>query len=104
MEKFFFQDVCKGPFIFYFLIKVFFNKSIFRYKDDLLVMDKTGRFQLFDKSGNFREVLASIDAYIGNGFVLRGNEAIIACSGIVTDKVIYFFYFIPKNVAVVLLR
>lgn len=53
-------------------------------------MDKTGRFQVFDKSGNFKEVAGCIDAYIGNGFVVRGDEAVIACSGIVTDSVRFF--------------
>lgn len=46
-------------------------------------MDKTGRFQLFDKEGNFKGILAEIDAYLSNGFTINNDEAIIACSGIV---------------------
>lgn len=50
-------------------------------------MDKTGRIQKFSRAGRFEEVSAKIDDYIGNGFTIRGDEAIIACSGIVLDKV-----------------
>lgn len=49
-------------------------------------MDKTGRFQRFDRDGKLVEISARIDAYIGNGFVVRGEEAVIACSGIVMDR------------------
>jgi hypothetical protein len=51
-------------------------------------MDKTGRFQKFTKDGKFTELAAKIDDYIGNGFTVRKDEAVIACSGIVLDKVI----------------
>lgn len=69
----------------------FLSFSCFRYQDDLLVMDKTGRFQRFLRNGKFSEVCAKIDAYLGNGFTIRNDEVIVACSGIVLDKV-YIFY------------
>lgn len=40
-----------------------------RYEDGVLILDKTGRFQKFDRSGKNSEVMAQIDSYIGNGFV-----------------------------------
>ncbi|KAL7073351.1 hypothetical protein ACQ4LE_007198 [Meloidogyne hapla] len=54
----------------------------------LLIMDKTGRFQKFNKNGDFIEISAKIDDYIGNGFTLKNDEeeAVIACSGIVLDE------------------
>lgn len=50
-------------------------------------MDKTGRFQKFSRNGKFVEISAKIDSYIGNGFFLRNDEAIVTCSGIVLDEV-----------------
>jgi hypothetical protein len=55
--------------------------------DALLVLDKTGRIQKFTRDGKFAGVAAKIDDYIGNGFTVRGEEAVIACSGIVLDSV-----------------
>jgi hypothetical protein len=66
--------------------KIFFPRSIQRFNDDILVLDKTGRLQRFNKDGGFVEQSAAIDAYLGNGFVVRENEAVIACSGIVLDS------------------
>jgi hypothetical protein len=51
------------------------------------VLDKTGRIQRFNQSGDFVEQSAAVDAYLGNGFVVHNDQAIIACSGIVLDKV-----------------
>lgn len=50
-------------------------------------MDKTGRFQQFSREGKFVEISAKIDSYLGNGFILRDDEAIVACSGIVLNEV-----------------
>lgn len=67
----------------------FFNSNLchYSYKDDILVLDKTGRIQRFTKNGDYVEKSASIDSYLGNGFVVRNDEAILACSGIVLDDV-----------------
>jgi len=52
------------------------------------VLDKTGRFQKFLRTTEkFAVLSAKIDAGIGNGFVLRGDKAVIACSGTVLDEV-----------------
>ena len=53
----------------------------------MLVLDKTGRIQKFSSAGQFEEVAAKIDDYLGNGFTTKGDEAVIACSGIVVDQV-----------------
>uniref|UniRef100_A0A914DL16 Uncharacterized protein n=1 Tax=Acrobeloides nanus TaxID=290746 RepID=A0A914DL16_9BILA len=66
--------------------QIFFPRSIQRYKDDILMMDKTGKFQRFDLNGKLLEVSARIDAYIANGFIINGDEALIVCSGIVLDE------------------
>lgn len=69
-------------------ISSIFNYSPnFSFNDDALVLDKTGRIQRFNKNGEFVEQSAAIDAYLGNGFVVRGDQAVIACSGIVLDSV-----------------
>lgn len=65
---------------------IYFPRCMQKYEDGVLILDKTGRFQKFDRSGKNSEVMAQIDSYIGNGFVVKGNEAIIACSGIVLTK------------------
>lgn len=79
--------------------QIFESYSIFRYKDDILVMDKTGKvrlgqktecpfkFQRFDINGKLLEISARIDAYLANGFTIMDDEALIACSGIVLDEV-----------------
>jgi hypothetical protein len=51
------------------------------------VLDKTGRIQRFNRNGDFIELSASIDAYLGNGFVIKDDEAVLVCSGIVLDEV-----------------
>lgn len=53
-------------------------------------MDKTGRIQQFTQDGEFVRIAAKIDAYLGNAFVVDDNMALIACSGIVLDKVYSF--------------
>ncbi|KAI6213551.1 hypothetical protein M3Y94_00163400 [Aphelenchoides besseyi] len=65
---------------------VYFPRSIQTLNDQVLVLDKTGRVQRFEKDGQFVDVAASIDAYLGNGFTVNNEEAVIACSGIVLDK------------------
>lgn len=50
-------------------------------------MDKTGRFQRFSRDGKFIEISAKIDSYIGNGFFLLDDKAIVTCSGIVLNEV-----------------
>lgn len=37
--------------------------------------------------GSFVRVAAQIDAYLGNGFTVDGDSALLACSGIVLDQV-----------------
>lgn len=54
-------------------------------------MDKTGRIQRFNLDGKFISISAQIDAYLGNGFIVEEDQAIIACSGIVLDKVCHCF-------------
>uniref|UniRef100_A0A7E4WDK0 SGL domain-containing protein n=1 Tax=Panagrellus redivivus TaxID=6233 RepID=A0A7E4WDK0_PANRE len=63
--------------------QIYFPRSIQRYQDGILVLDKTGRIQKFDREGKYLELAARIDSYVGNGFVVRDDEAVIACSGIV---------------------
>jgi hypothetical protein len=63
--------------------QIYFPRSIQPYKDGILILDKTGRIQHFGRDGSLIAESARIDAYIGNGFVVRNDEAIIACSGIV---------------------
>uniref|UniRef100_A0A915D875 Uncharacterized protein n=1 Tax=Ditylenchus dipsaci TaxID=166011 RepID=A0A915D875_9BILA len=71
--------------------QIFFPRCMQRYQDDLLVMDKTGRVQRFLRNGSYTQLSARIDAYIGNGFVVRNDEAVIACTGIVLDEVVYIW-------------
>ncbi|VDN54474.1 unnamed protein product, partial [Dracunculus medinensis] len=66
--------------------QIYFPRSIQRYKDGVLVLDKTGRIQRFNLDGKFISISAQIDAYLGNGFIVEEDQAIIACSGIVLDK------------------
>ncbi|KAM3718140.1 Uncharacterized protein ACO02O_02144 [Dirofilaria immitis] len=66
--------------------QIFFPLSIQKYKNDILVLDKTGRIQQFTQDGEFIRVAAKIDAYLGNAFVVDEDMALIACSGIVLDK------------------
>ncbi|KAI6189916.1 hypothetical protein M3Y97_00060100 [Aphelenchoides bicaudatus] len=66
--------------------QIYFPRSIQVFNGDALVLDKTGRIQRFNKNGEFVEQSAAIDSYLGNGFVVRNDQAIIACSGIVLDK------------------
>ncbi|CAD5232496.1 unnamed protein product [Bursaphelenchus xylophilus] len=63
--------------------QIFFPRSIQSYNNEVLVMDKTGRFQRFNKEGKFLGIGAEIDSYLGNGFIVQGDEAIVVCSGIV---------------------
>ncbi|VDK81938.1 unnamed protein product [Litomosoides sigmodontis] len=66
--------------------QIFFPLSIQKYGSNILVLDKTGRIQQFTQDGDFVRVAAKIDAYLCNAFVVDGNVALMACSGIVLDK------------------
>ncbi|KAI3422118.1 hypothetical protein GPALN_012651 [Globodera pallida] len=66
--------------------QVFFPRCLRGCGDSLLILDKTGRIQKFTSDGSFVEVSAKIDDYLGNGFTVRADEAIIACSGVVKDE------------------
>uniref|UniRef100_A0A9J2PB77 Uncharacterized protein n=1 Tax=Ascaris lumbricoides TaxID=6252 RepID=A0A9J2PB77_ASCLU len=66
--------------------EIYFPRSIQRYGDDIVVLDKSGRLQRFSKDGKFLDVVAQIDAYLGNGFIVEGEQAVIACSGIVLNR------------------
>jgi len=66
--------------------QIYFPRAIQTFHDDALVLDKTGRIQRFNRDGDFIELSASIDAYLGNGFVIKDEEAVIVCSGIVLDE------------------
>uniref|UniRef100_A0A0K0EM03 EIF2A domain-containing protein n=1 Tax=Strongyloides stercoralis TaxID=6248 RepID=A0A0K0EM03_STRER len=66
--------------------QIYFPRAIKRYEDDIIVLDKTGKFQRFDRQGKYLETSATIDAFLGNGFEIVGDEAWIICSGIVYDE------------------
>uniref|UniRef100_A0A915BP44 Uncharacterized protein n=1 Tax=Parascaris univalens TaxID=6257 RepID=A0A915BP44_PARUN len=66
--------------------EIYFPRSIQRYGDDIVVLDKSGRLQRFSMDGRFLDVVAQIDAYLGNGFIIEGEQAVIACSGIVLNR------------------
>ncbi|KHN74471.1 Uncharacterized protein C45G9.5 [Toxocara canis] len=65
--------------------EVHFPRCIQRYGNDAVVLDKTGRLQRFSRDGQFVGIVAQIDAYLGNGFIVEGERAVIACSGIVLN-------------------
>ncbi|CAJ0575998.1 unnamed protein product, partial [Mesorhabditis spiculigera] len=65
--------------------EIFFPRKIQRHNDDIIVVDKTGRFLKFDKSGEYKGLAAQIDAYLANGFCIKDDGAAIVCSGIVQD-------------------
>lgn len=66
--------------------EIHFPRALQIYQGDILVLDKTGRIQRFSASGQFKEIAAQIDAYLGNGFIVHHDQAVIACSGIVLDS------------------
>lgn len=70
-----------------------FEIILYRYGDDIVVLDKSGRLQRFSKDGKFLDVVAQIDAYLGNGFIIEGEQAVIACSGIVLNRVSFTVFF-----------
>ncbi|CAJ0564940.1 unnamed protein product, partial [Mesorhabditis spiculigera] len=65
--------------------EIFFPRKIQRHNDDIILVDKTGRFLKFDKSGEYKGLAAQIDAYLANGFCIKDDGAAIVCSGIVQD-------------------
>lgn len=50
-------------------------------------MDKSGRFMCFSAKGEYKGLLAEIDAYLANGFCIKDNAALMALSGVVLDQV-----------------
>ncbi|CAI4228867.1 unnamed protein product [Auanema sp. JU1783] len=66
--------------------KIFFPRSIRPYKDDIVMMDKTGRFMRFTKEGEYLALLAKVDAFLANSFCIKDDKALIAFSGVVYDK------------------
>ncbi|KAI6242012.1 hypothetical protein M3Y99_00278100 [Aphelenchoides fujianensis] len=66
--------------------QIYFPRAIRTSNNQVFVLDKTGRIQRFAADGKFVDIAASIDAYLGNGFTIRDDEAVLACSGIVLDK------------------
>uniref|UniRef100_A0AC35TTT6 WD40 repeat domain-containing protein n=1 Tax=Rhabditophanes sp. KR3021 TaxID=114890 RepID=A0AC35TTT6_9BILA len=67
--------------------EIYFPRAIRRIGEDVLVLDKTGRFQTFDRNGKYIELKAEVDAYLANGFeLIEDNQALVVCSGIVYDE------------------
>uniref|UniRef100_A0A0K0EUW8 Non-specific serine/threonine protein kinase n=1 Tax=Strongyloides venezuelensis TaxID=75913 RepID=A0A0K0EUW8_STRVS len=66
--------------------QIYFPRAIKKYEDDFIVLDKTGKFQRFNREGKYLETSATIDAYLANGFEIIGDQALIICSGIVYDN------------------
>uniref|UniRef100_A0A1I7XSD8 SGL domain-containing protein n=1 Tax=Heterorhabditis bacteriophora TaxID=37862 RepID=A0A1I7XSD8_HETBA len=62
------------------------ESTIFKQNGYLVVMDKSGRFLRFSQEGDFIDQLAEIDAYLANGFCIKGNAALMALSGVVLDQ------------------
>uniref|UniRef100_A0A0K0DFK7 Two component regulator propeller n=1 Tax=Angiostrongylus cantonensis TaxID=6313 RepID=A0A0K0DFK7_ANGCA len=64
---------------------IFFPRAIRKYGDDMIIMDKSGRFMCFSTDGKYKGLLAEIDAYLANGFCIKDNAALMALSGVVLD-------------------
>ncbi|KJH45531.1 hypothetical protein DICVIV_08409 [Dictyocaulus viviparus] len=65
---------------------IFFPRAIRKYGDDMIVMDKSGRFMCFSVDGQYKGLSAEIDAYLANGFCIKDNAALMALSGVVLDQ------------------
>ncbi|KAL6726816.1 hypothetical protein Aduo_008748 [Ancylostoma duodenale] len=65
---------------------IFFPRAIRKYGEDIVVMDKSGRFMCFSAKGEYKGLLAEIDAYLANGFCIKDNAALMALSGVVLDQ------------------
>jgi hypothetical protein len=71
--------------------QLYFPRSIQRYDSDtsVAVLDKSGRIQLFNTTSPDAtpQLLAKVDAYLGNGFMVRANDRhlIVCCSGLILD-------------------
>lgn len=65
---------------------IFFPRAIRKYGEDMVVMDKSGRFMCFSAKGEYKGLLAEIDAYLANGFCIKDNAALMAISGVVLDQ------------------
>ncbi|PAV76289.1 hypothetical protein WR25_16950 [Diploscapter pachys] len=66
--------------------EIFFPRNIHKYEGGFLIMDKSGRFLHYQRDGAFIKKLAEIDSYLGNGFCIREDAALMALSGIVLDQ------------------
>ncbi|VDL86244.1 unnamed protein product [Nippostrongylus brasiliensis] len=65
---------------------IFFPRAIRKYGEDMVVLDKSGRFMHFSAKGEFKGLLAEIDAYLANGFCIKEHSALMAMSGVVLDN------------------
>ncbi|CAJ0598837.1 unnamed protein product [Cylicocyclus nassatus] len=65
---------------------IFFPRTIRKYGEDVVVMDKSGRFICFSSKGEYKGLLAQIDAYLANGFAIKDKSALMALSGVVLDE------------------